>query len=41
MLHNQALFQKYWHIVPSTLMFILIALLAMVNGKLLILGLHM
>ena len=40
MLYNQALLQKYWHIVLSTLMFILIALLALANGKLLILGLQ-
>jgi len=40
MLYNQALLQKYWYIVLSTLMFILIALLALVNGKLLILGLQ-
>lgn len=37
MLYNQSLLQKYWHTVLSTLMFILIALLALeVNGKLLI-----
>ena len=40
MLYNQALLQKYWHVVLSTLMFILIALLALVSGKLLILGLQ-
>lgn len=40
MLYNQSLLQKYWHTVLSTLMFILIALLALVNGKLLILGLQ-
>ena len=40
MLYNQALLQKYWYIVLSTLMIILIALLALVNGKLLILGLQ-